>query len=75
MSQSSPASHPRLLTPLFLWRGGWLMALSSLHNQPHQHVAASLLVGLEKDIRVTRDGRVLCARAVLVPPELSLIHI
>ena len=69
MSQSSPASDPRLLTPLFLWRGGWLMALSSLHNQPHQHVAASLLVGLEKDIRVTREGRVLCARAVLVPPE------
>ncbi len=69
MSVSSPVSHPRLLTPLFLWQGGWLMALSSLHNQPHQHVAASLLVGLDKDIRVTCEGREENARAVLVAPE------
>ena len=69
MSVSSSVSHPRLLTPLFLWQGGWLMALSSLHNQPHQHVAASLLVGLDKDIRVTCEGREENARAVLVAPE------
>lgn len=75
MSVSSPVSHPRFLTPLFLWQGGWLMALSSLHNQPHQHVAASLLVGLEKDIRVTSEGREENARAVLVAPDcLQSLH-
>lgn len=69
MSLSTPASTPHLLTPLFLWPGGWLMAVSSLHNQPHQHVAASLLVGLEGDIRVNREGHEESGRAVLVPPE------
>ena len=71
MTLSSPAFHPRLLSPLFLWQGGWLSIMSSLQNQPHQHVAASLLVGLTGPIRVTVDERRFCQRVVLVPPEAS----
>lgn len=58
------------LTPLFLWQGGWLMVMPAIDNQPHQHVAASLLIGLQQPIRVTVEGRALQQRVVLVPPDM-----
>ncbi|EKF73728.1 putative transcriptional regulator [Alcanivorax hongdengensis A-11-3] len=68
MSDSPPVPDSAL-PPLFLWRGGWLMLLPSLHNRPHRHVAASLLVGLDGDVRVDADGEVMQGRVVLVAPE------
>ncbi len=58
------------LTPLFLWQGGWLMVMPAIDNQPHQHVAASLLVGLDQPLRVTVEGRLFQQRVVLVPPDV-----
>ncbi|HCE41194.1 MAG TPA: AraC family transcriptional regulator, partial [Alcanivorax sp.] len=47
-------SRPR--SPLYLWEGGWCMLAPRLHNRPHRHVAASLLVGLAAPIRVQLAG-------------------
>lgn len=69
MSTLSPVSDPRLLSPLYVWRGGWLAVLSNMANQPHRHVAASLLVGLQGPLNVTVDGQRLDQQIVLVPPE------
>ncbi|MDX1804290.1 MAG: helix-turn-helix domain-containing protein [Alcanivorax sp.] len=66
--EAAPADT-ELLSPLFLWNGGWLMIMRRLHNRPHRHVAASLLVGLEGPITVTVDGQCRRQRQVLVAPE------
>ncbi|KGD60585.1 helix-turn-helix domain-containing protein [Alcanivorax jadensis T9] len=70
MDDNTPPLPDVPLTPLFLWQGGWLMVMPAIDNQPHQHVAASLLVGLEQPIRVTVEGRLCQQRVVLVPPDV-----
>ena len=70
MDDNTPPLPDVPLTPLFLWQGGWLMVMPAIDNQPHQHVAASLLVGLEQPIRVTVEGRLCQKRVVLVPPDV-----
>lgn len=58
-------------SPLYLWPRGWLVMLPSLTNRPHQHVAASLLVGLDAPLTVTVDARTYQAVAAVVPPEAN----
>ncbi len=70
MKDSSPSPDVPL-TPLFLWQGGWLMVMPAIVNQPHQHVAASLLIGLTAPIRVTVEDRRVTERVVLVPPDVT----
>lgn len=70
MTDNTPPLPDLPLTPLFLWQGGWLMVMPAIDNQPHQHVAASLLVGLDQPIRVTVEGRLYQQRVVLVPPDV-----
>lgn len=65
------AAEGRPRAPLFLWDGGWCMLAPRLHNRPHRHVAASLLVGLEQPIRVQLAGHWLTAPAVWAAPDLS----
>ena len=71
MDDNTPPLSDLPLTPLFLWQGGWLMVMPAIANQPHQHVAASLLVGLDQPIRVTVEGCLRQQRVVLVPPDVS----
>ena len=70
MNDNASSSPDVPLTPLFLWQGGWLMVMPAIDNQPHQHVAASLLVGLSQPLRVTVDGRPCQQQVVLVPPDV-----
>ncbi|MZR62836.1 AraC family transcriptional regulator [Alcanivorax sp. DP30] len=69
MTVSPPAPLTRLLSPLYIWPGGWLVLLSAMDNRPHQHVAASLLVSLDGLLRVNVDDRCLQQPLVRVPPE------
>lgn len=71
MTVSSLATETRLLSPFYIWPGGWLVLLSAMENRPHQHVAASLLVALEGNLTVSLDGQVLQQPLVRVPPEVS----
>lgn len=67
-----PPSSPRPYhAPLFLWDGGWCMLAPRLHNRPHSHVAASLLVGLDGPIRVQLAGHWLTAPAVWAAPDVN----
>lgn len=66
---TEPAPRPR--APLFLWDGGWCMLAPRLHNRPHSHVAASLLVGLEQPISVQLAGHWLTAQAVWAAPDVN----
>ncbi|WP_323133010.1 helix-turn-helix domain-containing protein [Alloalcanivorax marinus] len=58
-------------SPLYLWEGGWCMLAPHLHNRPHRHVAASLLVGLTAPIRVQLAGHGLTAEAVWAAPDVE----
>ena len=69
MTVSSPDALTRLLSPLYIWPGGWLVLLSAMDNRPHQHVAASLLVSLEGALQVTVNDHCLRQPLVRVPPE------
>jgi AraC family transcriptional regulator of arabinose operon len=53
----------------FLWRGAWLLISDGATNQPHRHVAASLLAGLDGPVTVTVSDQVHRAEALLVAPE------
>lgn len=66
---SLPAPDSQLLSPLYIWQGGWLVLLSSMENQPHQHVAASLLVALNGSLDVSIEGECLQQPLVMVAPE------
>ena len=70
MTVSPSAIETRLLSPLYIWPGGWLVLLSAMDNRPHQHVAASLLVSLEGSLQVNRDGVLIKRPLVRVPPEV-----
>ncbi|UWN50363.1 hypothetical protein ASALC70_02584 [Alcanivorax sp. ALC70] len=47
------------------------MLAPRLHNRPHRHVAASLLVGLAAPIRVQLAGHRLTAKAVWAAPDVE----
>ncbi|MBL7250916.1 helix-turn-helix domain-containing protein [Alloalcanivorax sp. C16-2] len=47
------------------------MLAPHLHNRPHRHVAASLLVGLAAPIRVHLAGHRVTAKAVWAAPDLE----
>ncbi|MGB2247813.1 MAG: helix-turn-helix domain-containing protein [Alcanivorax sediminis] len=70
MTVSSPDFTSRLLSPLYIWQGGWLVLLSAMENRPHQHVAASLLVGLEDALQVSLNDTSLSQPLVTVAPEV-----
>lgn len=69
VSLKVPQGRPR--APLFLWDGGWCMLAPRLHNRPHSHVAASLLVGLAQPISVQLAGHWLTAQAVWAAPDVK----
>ena len=71
MTVSTPDSKTSLLSPLYIWQGGWLVLLSAMENQPHQHVAASLLVSLDGMLRVELGEQSLRQSLVRVAPEVS----
>lgn len=69
MTHATPEPLTRLLSPLYIWQGGWLVLLSAMDNRPHQHVAASLLVSLQDSLHVTVNDQCLTRPLVRVPPE------
>ncbi|MFP1682015.1 helix-turn-helix domain-containing protein [Alloalcanivorax sp. C16-1] len=64
-------SKPVPRSPLYLWEGGWCMLAPHLHNRPHRHVAASLLVGLAAPIQVQLAGHGVTADAVWAAPDVD----
>ncbi|MCH2555780.1 helix-turn-helix domain-containing protein [Alloalcanivorax marinus] len=64
-------SKPVPRSPLYLWEGGWCMLAPHLHNRPHRHVAASLLVGLAAPIQVQLAGHGVTAEAVWAAPDVE----
>jgi AraC-like DNA-binding protein len=70
-AMNGAAAPVRARAPLFLWDGGWCMLAPRLHNRPHSHVAASLLVGLCEPISVQLAGHWLSAEAVWAAPDVN----
>lgn len=55
---------------MFLWRGRWMLVGRLEANRTHRHVAASLLLGLERPIRLEVRGQWRETLAALVAPEV-----
>ncbi|HUP92607.1 MAG TPA: AraC family transcriptional regulator [Solimonas sp.] len=65
MSKPQPHSH------LYLWPGALMMVARAVRNQPHAHLPASLLVGLEGPLALGIAGRSFEADAALVAPNVE----
>ena len=56
---------------LFVWSGYLLLYGAAMQNRPHRHVSASVLVGLDRPIRVQLGGSWYTTEAMVVAPDVE----
>ena len=56
---------------IFLWPGYWLLLSNGIHNRPHRHVAASVLIGLDGPIKIQIEGEWRLLDGAIVAPEIE----
>ncbi|MDF1780005.1 MAG: helix-turn-helix domain-containing protein [Alcanivoracaceae bacterium] len=55
----------------FLWPSYWLLLSNGIHNRPHRHVAASVLIGLDGPINIQIEGEWHLLDGAIVAPEIE----